>query len=115
MMNSEDLARALAALSAAGINAANLTNAAASPSTSMQASTSAASLPQYSVPGPVAANASKYSQLLALIEELGKDIRLTYAGNRNCTERLKRGITHARVLVRECLHEVERNNRASTQ
>jgi hypothetical protein len=84
-----------------------------------------ASLPQYSVPGPVTPNASKYNQLLALIEELGKllipvliksvdlgkDIRPTYTGNRNSSERLKRGIIHARVLVRECLHEVDKNSR----
>lgn len=63
----------------------------------------------------MAPGASKYNQLLALIEELGKDIRPTYTGNRNCAERLKRGITHARVLVRECLQEVEKNNRNSTQ
>lgn len=73
-----------------------------------------ASLPQYSVPGPVVAGASKYNQLLALIEELGKDIRPTYTGNRNCAERLKRGINHARALVKECLHEVEKNNRSAT-
>uniref|UniRef100_A0A914CV71 Cyclin-dependent kinase 2-associated protein n=1 Tax=Acrobeloides nanus TaxID=290746 RepID=A0A914CV71_9BILA len=70
-----------------------------------------ASLPQYSVPGPQVQGASKYAQLLALIEELGKDVRPTYTGNRNCAERLKRGIAHARVLVRECLLEVEKNAR----
>ena len=46
-------------------------------------------------------NASKYSQLLAVIEEIGKDIRPTYAGNKSSAERLKRGIVHARILVRE--------------
>lgn len=54
---------------------------------------------------------SKYSQLLAIIEELGKDIRPTYAGSRSSAERLKRGIVHARILVRECLMETERNAR----
>lgn len=49
--------------------------ASSNPSTSLNAS-----LPQYSVPPPVQPNASKYSQLLALIEELGKDIRPTYTG-----------------------------------
>lgn len=53
----------------------------------------------------------KYSQLLAIIEELGKDIRPTYAGSRSSAERLKRGIVHARILVRECLMETERNAR----
>ena len=33
----------------------------------------------------------KYSELLAVIEELGKDIRPTYAGSKNAAERLKKG------------------------
>uniref|UniRef100_A0A2R5LAB2 Putative cyclin-dependent kinase 2-associated protein n=1 Tax=Ornithodoros turicata TaxID=34597 RepID=A0A2R5LAB2_9ACAR len=55
---------------------------------------------------------SKYTQLLAVIEELGRDIRPTYAGSRSSAERLKRGIVHARILVRECLMETERNARS---
>ncbi|EDO47489.1 predicted protein, partial [Nematostella vectensis] len=51
---------------------------------------------------------SKYGELLAVIEELGKDIRPTYAGSKNASERLKKGIMHARALVRECLIETER-------
>ncbi|VDM61766.1 unnamed protein product [Angiostrongylus costaricensis] len=43
---------------------------------------------------------SKYQQLLAVIEELGKDIRPTYTGNKICAERLKRSIAHSRILVR---------------
>lgn len=43
-----------------------------------------------------------------MIEELGKDIRPTYAGSKNAAERLKKGIMHARVLVRECLVETDR-------
>lgn len=35
----------------------------------------------------------KYSELLAVIEELGKDIRPTYAGSKNAAERLKKGKT----------------------
>ena len=54
---------------------------------------------------------SKYAQLLAVIEELGKDIRPTYAGSKSSAERLKRGIVHARILVRECLMETERSAR----
>ncbi|KAH7719892.1 cyclin-dependent kinase 2-associated protein 2 [Aphelenchoides avenae] len=73
-----------------------------------------ASLPQYSVPGPSVQGSSKYSQLLALIEELGKDVRPTYTGNRNCTERLKRGIMHARVLVRECTLEIDKSQRQAS-
>ncbi|KAH8420031.1 hypothetical protein KR009_005048 [Drosophila setifemur] len=51
---------------------------------------------------------TKYAQLLAVIEEMGRDIRPTYTGSRSSTERLKRGIVHARILVRECLMETER-------
>ncbi|XP_028851452.1 cyclin-dependent kinase 2-associated protein 1-like [Denticeps clupeoides] len=55
---------------------------------------------------------SKYAELLAIIEELGKEIRPTYAGSKTAMERLKRGILHARGLVRECLAETERNARS---
>lgn len=51
---------------------------------------------------------SKYSQLLMVIEEMGKDIRPTYSGSRSSAERLKRTIVTARILVRECLLETER-------
>ncbi|KAH9513180.1 Cyclin-dependent kinase 2-associated protein 1 [Bulinus truncatus] len=54
---------------------------------------------------------SKYASLLAVIEDMGRDIRPTYAGNRSSTERLKRSIVHARILVRECLMECERSAR----
>ena len=55
---------------------------------------------------------SKYSSLLAVIEDMGRDIRPTYAGNRTSSERLKRSIVHARILVRECLMECERSARS---
>lgn len=55
---------------------------------------------------------SKYSQLLAVIEDMGRDIRPTYAGSKTSVERLKRGIVHARILVRECLMECERSARS---
>lgn len=54
---------------------------------------------------------SKYAQLLNIIEEIGKDIRPSYTGSKSSSERLKRGIMNARVLVRECLSEVERSAR----
>ncbi|CAJ0924933.1 unnamed protein product, partial [Mesorhabditis belari] len=68
----------------------------------------AASLPQYSVPGP-AQGTTKYQQLLALIEEMGKDIRPAYTGNKICAERLKRVLVHARILARECIMEADRD------
>lgn len=59
-----------------------------------------------SIPGQ-----SKYIQLLNVIEELGRDIRPSYAGNRISAERIKRGIVHARILVKECLVETEKGIR----
>ncbi|XP_054574017.1 cyclin-dependent kinase 2-associated protein 1-like [Eptesicus fuscus] len=50
---------------------------------------------------------SKYAELLAIIEELGKEIRPKYTGSKSVMERLKRGIIHASGLVRECLAEME--------
>ncbi|CAF1244786.1 unnamed protein product [Adineta ricciae] len=54
---------------------------------------------------------TKYVQLLNVIEEMGKDIKPTYAGNKNSAERLRRAIASARVLVRECQLECDRNSR----
>jgi len=54
---------------------------------------------------------SKYASLLGVIEDMGRDIRPTYSGNRGSTERLKRSIVHARILVRECLMECEKSAR----
>lgn len=54
---------------------------------------------------------SKYSQLLSVIEELGRDIKLSYAGSRSSAEKLKMGIVQARTLVRDCLMETEVNSR----
>lgn len=61
-----------------------------------------------SQPDPAQQNLSKYVQLLNVIEDMGRDIRPTYAASRTSAERLKRGIVHARILVRECLLECER-------
>ncbi|KAK1338642.1 hypothetical protein QTO34_019296 [Cnephaeus nilssonii] len=55
---------------------------------------------------------NKDVELLAIFEELGKEIRPPYAGSKSAMERLKRGIIHARGLVRECLAEMERNARS---
>ena len=60
---------------------------------------------------PVAQGQSKYSQLLSVIQELGKDIKLSYSGSRTSAERLKLGIVQARMLVRDCLLETEVNSR----
>jgi hypothetical protein len=54
---------------------------------------------------------SKYVQLLNVIEEMSKDIKPTYAGNKNSAERLRRAIASARILVRECQLECDRNSR----
>lgn len=60
---------------------------------------------------PSTPSQSKYVQLLNVIEELGRDIRPTYTGSRSSAERIKRGLVHARILVRECLVETEKNGR----
>lgn len=72
-------------------------------------STPISGIPQLSSPSSSStSNLSKYSQLLLVLEEMGKDIRPTYSGSRSSAERLKRTIVHARILVRECLLETER-------
>merc|ERR1711935_24156 len=50
----------------------------------------------------------KYEDLVNVIEELGKDVRPTYAGSKSAAERLKRGLQHARQLVRESQSEAEK-------
>ena len=56
---------------------------------------------------------SKYTQLLNVIEEMGKDLRPTYSGSKTAAERFKRGIAQARILLRECLLETEQRNNSS--
>ncbi|CBY19832.1 unnamed protein product [Oikopleura dioica] len=50
----------------------------------------------------------KFEDLVGVIDELGKDVRPTYAGSKSAQERLKRGLQHARQLVRECQLEGEK-------
>lgn len=54
---------------------------------------------------------TRYQQLLSIIDEMGKDLRTTYLQNKNSTERLKRGIASARILVKDCQLECERNTK----
>ncbi|CAH6778038.1 unknown_gene_16223 [Phodopus roborovskii] len=75
-------------------------------------------------PSTSMATSSQYRQLLSNYRppslgytqgtgnKLGKVIRPMYAGSKSAMERLKRGIIHARNLVRECLAETERNARS---
>ncbi|RWS26699.1 cyclin-dependent kinase 2-associated protein 2-like protein, partial [Leptotrombidium deliense] len=69
------------------------------------------SIPLYPGCTPIGVNntSSKYSQLLAVIEEMGKDLRPIYSGSKTAAERFKRGIIQARLLIREALLEAERN------
>ena len=53
-------------------------------------------------------HSTKYAQLLAVIEDLGKDVRPAYATSKTASERLKKNIQVARNLVRECIVEVDR-------
>ncbi|XP_062556343.1 cyclin-dependent kinase 2-associated protein 2 [Armigeres subalbatus] len=104
--------------------AQNLTTTAALPSVTLTTAVAAASptIPNQSAAAivtpvnslnhfPNNSNLSKYAQLLMVIEEMGRDIRPSYSGSRSSAERLKRGIVHARILVRECLLETERSAR----
>jgi len=56
-------------------------------------------------------NESKYGNLLNVIEDLGREIKPTYAGSKMSQDRLRKGIMHARELVRGCLAEVEKKMR----
>lgn len=58
---------------------------------------------------PPAPGNSKYSQLLDVIEEIGKDVRPTYSGSKSSAERLRRSIGLARILIRQCIMETEPN------
>lgn len=53
---------------------------------------------------------ARYNVLLAVIEELKKDIKPTYAGSKTSAERLKRNINLARIEIRNCMQELERIN-----
>jgi hypothetical protein len=56
-------------------------------------------------------NHNRYQQLLSIIDEMGRDIRTSYMGNKNSIERLKRSIASARILVKDCQIECERNTK----
>ncbi|XP_027777195.1 cyclin-dependent kinase 2-associated protein 1 isoform X3 [Marmota flaviventris] len=45
---------------------------------------------------------SKYAELLAIIEELGKEIRPTYAGSKSAMERLKRVVDGPLFIYMRC-------------
>lgn len=61
----------------------------------------------YVMTTPSVIESNKYLQLLDAIGELGKNIRLTYAGSKTSIERLKSGIVQAKILVKDCLIETE--------
>ncbi|CAL8069855.1 unnamed protein product [Calicophoron daubneyi] len=47
---------------------------------------------------PASEDLNKYGHLLQVIEEMGRDIKPTYANNKNAAERLKKNIHTARIL-----------------
>lgn len=53
---------------------------------------------------------SKYSQLLSIIEELGKNIKLIYTDNRISGEKLKIDIIKVIMLIKEYLMKTEMNS-----
>nr|CDS30866.1 Cyclin dependent kinase 2 associated protein 2 [Hymenolepis microstoma] len=50
----------------------------------------------------------KYVRLLNIIEEMKRDIKAPYVGNKVGIERLRRNIQIARNLVQECSDELNR-------
>lgn len=95
--------------SAANLSSNNSSSSAAYQMAALSAMSSGLSISSGSSNNPN--GPSKYAQLLEVIEEMGRDIRPTYQGSRSSTERLKRAIVHARILVRECLMETDRSAR----
>jgi len=83
----------------------------ARPQPPQQQQEQAASRPQSLHAPAVMSYQSKYGELLNVIEDLGREIKPTYAGSKMAQERLKKGIMHARALVRECLAEVDKSAR----
>ena len=51
-------------------------------------------------PKPVAQGipSTRYNELLRIIEELGKDVKPTYAGSKNAAERLRKGMVFEQYL-----------------
>lgn len=43
-------------------------------------------------------SSSRYNELLRVIEELGKDVKPTYAGSKNAGERLRKGAKHIKIV-----------------
>ena len=57
---------------------------------------------------PAEALYKSYESLLQELNEIGRDIKPCYQGNRASVERLKRGITQSKARVRECLNCADR-------
>lgn len=59
---------------------------------------------------------STYSELLSVIEEMGREIRPTYAGSKSAMERLKRGNLYlARLRVCHMTAALKRFHRHATE
>ena len=113
--NVADLEKLKSLLASAGANTANLTsNILLANQQILQQGVAAAQAAQQqaaksnSVKSRGGVSEQRYAELLAVIEELTKDIKPTYAGNRMAAERLKKGIALARTLARDCRVEAER-------
>lgn len=81
------------------------------PSTPITLPPLAQAMPQASANPLTDVGQTKYQQLLAVIEEMAKDLRPCYSASKQSAERLKRGIVYARILVRECLNETNQSNK----
>ncbi|KAM3178242.1 hypothetical protein ACTXT7_002951 [Hymenolepis weldensis] len=51
---------------------------------------------------------AKYCRLLIVTEEMRRDSKKTCACDKNAAERLKNNIQNARILVRDCLEELNK-------
>lgn len=51
---------------------------------------------------------ARFELLLNIIEDLKRDVRPTYAGSKTSAERLKRNINFARIEIRNCMQELDK-------
>uniref|UniRef100_A0AC35U555 BAG domain-containing protein n=1 Tax=Rhabditophanes sp. KR3021 TaxID=114890 RepID=A0AC35U555_9BILA len=67
--------------------------------------------PEKAVVEETAEPKTKYDALKLLLAEMAGDVKPSYCNNKATTERFKRNIAHARILIRECSLEIEHNNK----
>ncbi|XP_019853994.1 PREDICTED: uncharacterized protein LOC109583191 [Amphimedon queenslandica] len=53
----------------------------------------------------------RYNEFVKMVNDIGKDVKPAYTNSRSHVDRLKRNITTARGILRECLGELDRLSR----